>query len=72
MLNYGYTEDAKRIAKKYTMMLESEFERTGKLWEKYDVVTGKVAEGAEYSAPEMLGWTAGTYLYAKDVLKNLL
>ncbi len=72
LLNYGYTEDAKRIAKKYTAMLENEFERTEKLWEKYDVVTGAVAHGAEYSAPEMLGWTAGTYLYAKNALKNLM
>lgn len=37
-------------------------EKTKNLWEKYD---GKTGERAchEYSAPPMVGWTAGVYIY---------
>ena len=43
-------------------LLESNFLKTGNLWEKYDGLTGNVVN-AEYDAPPMMGWTAGAYLY---------
>jgi alpha,alpha-trehalase len=58
---YGFTEDADRLAAKFQQLIVSHFERTGQLWEKFDVLTGKIA-GGEYEAQPMLGWTAGTFL----------
>lgn len=66
--NYGYTEDVKRLCKKFTSMLENVFEQTGNLWEKYNAVDGSINVTNEYEMPTMLGWTAGTYLYC---LENL-
>ena len=60
--NINRIEDAKRLAKKYMDMVEKEFERTGELWEKYDVTHGQKASHHEYSETQMLGWTAGVYL----------
>ena len=62
LINYGYFEDAKRVASKYVALIEKNFAQTGNLWEKYN---GHTAENvsAEYDAPKMLGWTAGVYIY---------
>ena len=70
LLNYGFRDDAIRIAKKYIDLLETVEARTGQLWEKYNVVTGKADEGAEYNTPPMLGWTAGVYLRCKLLLEK--
>jgi len=61
LIRYGYTEDAKRIAKKFNALLEKCFNETGHFWEKYDVVNGSADAVAEYETPAMLGWTYGTY-----------
>lgn len=62
LINYGYEDDARRIAKKYVNLLETAFEETGNFWEKYDGNTGKVTTN-EYNAPAMMGWTMGVYVY---------
>lgn len=70
---YGYTEDAKRIAKKYVTLAESVFEKTGHLWEKYNVVNGstEVIDGNNgCTMPAMIGWTAGAYLTLHDYLNR--
>ncbi|MBR5569407.1 MAG: hypothetical protein IKW10_00760 [Oscillospiraceae bacterium] len=59
--NAGRTDLAQTISSRYKSLLESNFAKTGKLWEKYDGNTGEVVS-AEYSAPPMMGWTAGVYL----------
>ncbi len=61
---------AKRIAKKYIHILDEIFQKTGALYEKYDVVTGKIGIGEEYGTPEMLGWTAGIYLSLQQYLET--
>lgn len=58
----GDNVSAKRIAEKYILILDEIFLKTGALYEKYDVITGKIGVGEEYGTPEMLGWTAGIYL----------
>lgn len=68
LLNYGYEDDAKRIAKKFVDLIERTFLETGDLWEKYNVVSGNTDVASEYETPKMLGWTFGVY----SVLKNLL
>jgi len=67
---YGFDEDAERIAAKYVATVERNFAATGQLWEKYNAVTGGIDVGDEYAMPPMMGWTAGTYIYARDVLEG--
>ena len=62
LINYGYTEDARRIAQKYVSLIEKGFDETENLWEKYNGNTGKVTV-YEYDAPPMMGWTAGIYIF---------
>ena len=69
LMNYGYQEDAQRIAKKYVELVEVCFEKTGHLWEKYNVVDGNVEVTNEYQMPAMLGWTFGTYYLFAKMLK---
>ena len=68
LLHYGYKEEALRIAKKYTSSIEDIFEKTGTLWEKYNVLEGSTNVKDEYKMPEILGWTAGIYLDFKNLL----
>ena len=63
--NYGYYDDANRVAEKFCLTIEKTFEKTGDLWEKYDVRTGDVSVTREYESPHMMGWTAGVYIYFK-------
>ncbi len=63
--NYGYKTEAKRIAQKYTRLVERVFDETGNLWEKYNVVEGNTNVTNEYDMPPMMGWSAGVYLAAK-------
>lgn len=67
LLNYGYNVDARRIAAKYASLVEDVFEKTGNLWEKYDVINGAVSTAKEYDTPTMMGWSAGVYLYAHNL-----
>ncbi|MFH0829382.1 MAG: trehalase family glycosidase [Candidatus Kerfeldbacteria bacterium] len=67
-LRYGFSDTAKRLAEKYLSCVTINFIRTGNLWEKYNVITGGIDTANEYGLPPMLGWTAGTFLYACDVL----
>ena len=66
--NYGFENDAKRIAEKYVDIICKNFLQTGNLWEKYNVVEGNINVSNEYEMPHMLGWTAGTFLWAADYL----
>ena len=59
----GLRDDASRIAGKYVSTARHVFEETGRLWEKYDALTGKIAETSEYDTMPMMGWTAGVYRY---------
>ena len=59
----GNNETAKKIVKIYLDSVSSEFEKNGRLWEKYDAVCGGAATINEYEVPEMLGWTAGIFEY---------
>ena len=64
LANYGYKEDAKKIAEKYASLVENTFSETGDVWEKYDVETGKPA-GSEGGQHRMMGWSAGVYLWCR-------
>lgn len=62
LLDYGYEEDAKRIARKFVNTVERCFAQTGHLWEKYNMLDGSVNVQNEYDMPPMLGWTFGVYV----------
>ncbi len=71
--NYGYKEDALRVANKYTKLVEKVYDETGALWEKYNVVEGNInvtGESSDGKMPSMMGWSAGAYLYARKFLEE--
>ncbi|MBR4761048.1 MAG: hypothetical protein IK086_00235, partial [Clostridia bacterium] len=65
--NYGYDRKAKMVAEKYVSLVESNFQKTENLWEKYDGNTGAPAV-AEYKAEPMIGWSAGVYIFFNNEL----
>ena len=62
MINYGYTEPAKRLTEKFLLAIASLYEKSNDLWEKYNAVDGTLNVVNEYEMPSMLGWTAGTFV----------
>jgi len=66
----GYTEQGRKTAQLYVDTVDRNFAETGDLWEKYNIVTGGIDVRNEYHMPAMMGWTAGTYLYAKELLNR--
>jgi alpha,alpha-trehalase len=68
-LNYGRTELANDIARRWTGLNEKVFLRTGKMMEKYNVIdTTLEAGGGEYPGQDGFGWTNGVYLTLKALL----
>lgn len=72
LLNYGYQDEAKKIAKKYIDTVARVYTKTNTLWEKYDANTGNVTEFNEYEITKMLGWTAGVFIEMDELLKGEL
>ena len=70
LLQLGRRADALRIAEKFVHTVEQTFTQTGKLFEKYNVQKGNADAVSEYGTPEMMGWTAGTYLALKKILQD--
>lgn len=64
----GLTDDANRLARKYTEVIKNNFKATHGLWEKYNMETGGVDVVGEYGQVEMLGWTAGVYVALREYL----
>ena len=70
LLRVGRDADAKRIAQKYVRAVEQTFAKTGKLFEKYNLLEGSADAVSEYGTPEMMGWTAGVYLALQKTREN--
>lgn len=62
LLNYGFREDAKKLAKKWLEMNRKVFEKTGKFWEKYNVVKGNVGKEGRYPIQTGFGWTNAIFV----------
>lgn len=62
----GRHDAARRLAETYLRTSVAAFRKTGALWEKYDARTGEPA-GGEYEAARMLGWSAGVFVYCREV-----
>ncbi|MBU3112060.1 trehalase family glycosidase [Clostridium lacusfryxellense] len=68
LMNYGYKDDAKRIAEKYVNTVIKNYGTTNKLWEKYNVIDGTINVANEYEMPSMLGWTAGVFIALEELI----
>lgn len=73
---FGFQQSAQRLSEAFTTMVEAEYEKTGTIVEKYDVVerSADVSSGIEfgYSSNEIgFGWTNGVYLALKAHFNNL-
>jgi alpha,alpha-trehalase len=69
LMNIGCADEAKRIARKYLAVVNDNFDKTGRIWEKYDASNGGVAVTSEYTTQEMIGWSAAIYRYFAEELK---
>lgn len=61
--NVGLEKEAKKLKDQYMNVVKNNYYETGKLWEKYNTVTGSVSKTIEYETPSMMGWTAGVFEY---------
>lgn len=61
--NYQLDDLAQKIARNWTANCEAYYQKTGKIMEKYNVLTDEVsAQGGEYPNQDGFGWTNGVYL----------
>lgn len=60
---YGFSEDYERISKKWLAINARLFEKTGQLWEKYDVVDGKIGLNGRYPTQPGFTWTNAVFLH---------
>lgn len=70
LTDYGFDDEARRIADKYLRMVARHYAETGKLWEKYNAEDGSIQTINEYDMPAFLGWTAGTFNYCMAILES--
>lgn len=62
LLKYGFKERAESIARKWLDTNVIVFETTGKMWEKYDVVSVKVGRSDKrYATQHGFGWTNSVF-----------
>ncbi len=67
---YGFTADAKRIARKYAGMVAANYSQSHNLWEKYNVADGSLRSTNEYGLPPLMGWTAGVFSFCYNYLRE--
>lgn len=71
LLNYGFKDDAERIAVKWLEMNKKVFLKTGKFWEKYNVANCGIGKEGRYSNQTGFGWTNAVFIkLAKEFSKN--
>jgi alpha,alpha-trehalase len=66
LMNYGLEEDARRIAKKYLDTNNNLFLKTGKMWEKMDVVKGDAGFSERYPTQSGFSWTNAVFIRLID------
>ena len=68
---YQFDELAEEGVKRWLSTLDLVFNQTGKMLEKYNVVSpGEIAGGGEYAVQDGFGWTNGTYLALKRAIET--
>lgn len=71
LLNYGYDHLALRVIAKWLSCNVKIFRETGCLWEKYDVVSGRVGVPDRYPTQPGFGWTNAVFLIFLDLVGDL-
>jgi len=72
LAKYGFTDLAKEITKRWMDINRRVYDATGKLMEKYNVVSTEIkAGGGEYPTQDGFGWTNGVYLALDKWLDGL-
>jgi len=68
LMNYDFGNDATRIARKFLNTNQKLFKKTGKMWEKIDVVKGDIGSSERYPTQSGFGWTNAVFLRLLDKL----
>lgn len=69
--NYQLHDLAQQVAQNWTSNNEAYYKKTGKMMEKYNVLTDEIsAQGGEYPNQDGFGWTNGVYLKMSADLKD--
>lgn len=71
LMRYGYNNLAKRLILKWLSVNIKLFGETGFLWEKYDVVHGRIGVPDRYPTPYGFAWTNAVFLIMVKILKFL-
>jgi len=72
LAKYGFMDLAKEITKRWLDINKRVYDETGKMMEKYNVVTTDLkAGGGEYPSQDGFGWTNGVYLALDKWLSEL-
>lgn len=72
LIRYGDLHLAKRIIAKWLTVNIKVFKETGFLWEKYDVVNGRVGVPDRYPTQPGFAWTNAIFLILLDKAKELM
>jgi alpha,alpha-trehalase len=71
LAKYGFTQLALEITQRWLAINKKVYEATGKLMEKYNVVSTDIkAGGGEYPSQDGFGWTNGVYLALETWSEN--
>lgn len=62
LLNYGYRDDAKRLADKWLHLNLALFEETGTFWEKYNVVLTDYSQSCRYPTQKGFSWSCAVFV----------
>lgn len=69
-MNYGFIDDAKRIAYKWLNLNKKIFEQTNKFWERYDVVECSKAKTERYPLQTGFGWTNAIFIKLTNMFND--
>ncbi len=59
---YGFNDEASKLTKKWLDFIARVFDHTGQLWEKYDVVHGRIGRRGRYPTQPGFAWTNAVFL----------
>lgn len=62
LMNYGFRREAEQVAKKFLDLNKKVFLKTGKMWEKYNVVKCDIGEPDRYPTQYGFAWTNAVFL----------
>lgn len=62
LMRYGYNRLARRVVLKWLALNIKIYKETGRLWEKYDVVHGRIGMPDRYPTPHGFAWTNAVFI----------